>query len=139
MNIAVCVKYVPDATGDRHFEDDKTVDRVGVDGLLKQYDESVHAAYTTLGQAHRGRIGEVSGCAAPVNRKRARDGRQGRKQMNRPPARSRDRNRMSLKSGAALALLIAITERSDCGIAGVKDADRSRVGVGGHEEKDQHR
>ena len=26
MKIAVCVKYVPDATGDRHFEDDKTVD-----------------------------------------------------------------------------------------------------------------
>ena len=39
MNIAVCVKYVPDATGDRHFEDDKTVDRVGVDGLLSELDE----------------------------------------------------------------------------------------------------
>jgi electron transfer flavoprotein beta subunit len=39
MNIAVCVKYVPDATGDRHFEDDKTVDRVGVAGLLSELDE----------------------------------------------------------------------------------------------------
>ena len=39
MNIAVCVKHVPDATGDRHFEDDKTVDRVGVDGLLSELDE----------------------------------------------------------------------------------------------------
>jgi electron transfer flavoprotein beta subunit len=39
MNIAVCVKYVPDATGDRHFEDDQTVDRVGVDGLLSELDE----------------------------------------------------------------------------------------------------
>src|SRR6185312_7316155 len=39
MKIAVCVKYVPDATGDRHFEDDKTVDRVGVDGLLCELDE----------------------------------------------------------------------------------------------------
>jgi len=39
MNIAVCVKYVPDATGDRHFEDDRTVDRVGVDGLLSELDE----------------------------------------------------------------------------------------------------
>ena len=39
MNIAVCVKYVPDATGDRHFEEDKTVDRVGVDGLLSELDE----------------------------------------------------------------------------------------------------
>ena len=39
MNIVVCVKYVPDATADRHFEDDKTVDRVGVDGLLSELDE----------------------------------------------------------------------------------------------------
>ncbi len=39
MNIVVCVKYVPDATGDRHFEDDQTVDRVGVDGLLSELDE----------------------------------------------------------------------------------------------------
>jgi len=39
MNIVVCVKYVPDATADRHFEDDNTVDRVGVDGLLSELDE----------------------------------------------------------------------------------------------------
>ena len=39
MNIVVCVKYVPDATADRHFEQDNTVDRVGVDGLLSELDE----------------------------------------------------------------------------------------------------
>ena len=39
MNIVVFVKYVPDATADRHFEDDNTVDRVGVDGLLSELDE----------------------------------------------------------------------------------------------------
>ena len=39
MNILVCVKYVPDATADRTFEDDGTVDRVGVDGLLSELDE----------------------------------------------------------------------------------------------------
>ena len=39
MNIVVCVKYVPDATGDRKFESDNTVDRVGVDGLLSELDE----------------------------------------------------------------------------------------------------
>ena len=39
MNIVVCVKYVPDATADRHFESDHTVDRVGVDGLLSELDE----------------------------------------------------------------------------------------------------
>ncbi|MFP5345971.1 MAG: electron transfer flavoprotein subunit beta/FixA family protein [Actinomycetes bacterium] len=39
MNIIVCVKHVPDATADRHFEDDGTVDRAGVDGLLSELDE----------------------------------------------------------------------------------------------------
>ncbi|MBD8870051.1 electron transfer flavoprotein subunit beta/FixA family protein [Nocardioides sp. MJB4] len=39
MNIVVCVKHVPDATADRRFEDDATVDRVGVDGLLSELDE----------------------------------------------------------------------------------------------------
>ncbi len=39
MNIVVCVKYVPDSTGDRRFEADNTVDRVGVDGLLSELDE----------------------------------------------------------------------------------------------------
>jgi electron transfer flavoprotein beta subunit len=39
MNIVVCVKYVPDATADRSFEDDNTVDRAGVDGLLSELDE----------------------------------------------------------------------------------------------------
>ena len=39
MNIVVCVKYVPDATADRQFESDNTIDRVGVDGLLSELDE----------------------------------------------------------------------------------------------------
>ncbi len=39
MNIVVCVKYVPDATGDRRFESDNTVDRDGVEGLLSELDE----------------------------------------------------------------------------------------------------
>ena len=39
MNIVVCVKYVPDATADRQFESDNTVDRVGVGGLLSELDE----------------------------------------------------------------------------------------------------
>ena len=39
MNIVVFVKHVPDATADRRFEDDNTVDRVGVDGLLSELDE----------------------------------------------------------------------------------------------------
>ncbi|MDH2415443.1 electron transfer flavoprotein subunit beta/FixA family protein [Nocardioides sp. CER19] len=39
MNIVVLVKYVPDATADRRFEQDFTVDRVEVDGLLSELDE----------------------------------------------------------------------------------------------------
>lgn len=37
--IALLVKYVPDATVDRQFESDLTVDRVNVDGLLSELDE----------------------------------------------------------------------------------------------------
>ncbi|MER6526904.1 electron transfer flavoprotein subunit beta/FixA family protein [Streptomyces sp. NPDC001508] len=39
MNVVVLVKYVPDATADRSFEPDNTVDRDGVDGLLSELDE----------------------------------------------------------------------------------------------------
>ncbi|MBQ0826756.1 electron transfer flavoprotein subunit beta/FixA family protein [Streptomyces tagetis] len=39
LRIVVTVKYVPDATGDRGFADDLTVDRDDVDGLLSELDE----------------------------------------------------------------------------------------------------
>ncbi|RVU14282.1 electron transfer flavoprotein beta subunit/FixA family protein [Streptomyces antnestii] len=39
LRIVVTVKYVPDATGDRHFADDLTLDRDDVDGLLSELDE----------------------------------------------------------------------------------------------------
>ncbi len=40
MRIVVCVKHVPDATGNRSFDPaDNTVDRGGVDGLLSELDE----------------------------------------------------------------------------------------------------
>ncbi|MGX4695401.1 electron transfer flavoprotein subunit beta/FixA family protein [Streptomyces sp. JNUCC 63] len=39
LRIVVTVKYVPDATGDRHFAEDLTVDRDDVDGLLSELDE----------------------------------------------------------------------------------------------------
>ncbi|MGH3413150.1 MAG: electron transfer flavoprotein subunit beta/FixA family protein [Marmoricola sp.] len=39
MKIVVCVKYVPDATADRKFEEDFTVDRDGTPGLLSELDE----------------------------------------------------------------------------------------------------
>ncbi|MGW4034349.1 electron transfer flavoprotein subunit beta/FixA family protein, partial [Streptomyces sp. NPDC004838] len=39
LRIVVCVKFVPDATGDRGFAGDLTVDRGEVDGLLSELDE----------------------------------------------------------------------------------------------------
>ncbi|MFC5647461.1 electron transfer flavoprotein subunit beta/FixA family protein, partial [Kitasatospora cinereorecta] len=51
----VCVKYVPDATGDRRFADDTTTDREGVDGLLSELDE--------YGVEQALRIAEASGDA----------------------------------------------------------------------------
>ncbi len=39
MKVAVCVKYVPDATAQRTFSSDGTVDRGAVDGLLSELDE----------------------------------------------------------------------------------------------------
>ncbi len=39
MKIVVCVKYVPDASGERTFEADNTTDRTSVDGLLSELDE----------------------------------------------------------------------------------------------------
>ncbi|MEU8679717.1 electron transfer flavoprotein subunit beta/FixA family protein [Streptomyces sp. NPDC048560] len=52
LRIVVCVKYVPDATGDRHFADDLTVDREDVDGLLSELDEyAVEQALQIAGEA----------------------------------------------------------------------------------------
>ncbi|WP_062216141.1 electron transfer flavoprotein subunit beta/FixA family protein [Streptomyces sp. NBRC 109706] len=39
LKIVVCVKYVPDATGDRGFTDALNTDREAVDGLLSELDE----------------------------------------------------------------------------------------------------
>lgn len=39
MKIIVCVKYVPDATGDRGFTADNTTDRERVEGRLSELDE----------------------------------------------------------------------------------------------------
>ncbi|WP_431677645.1 electron transfer flavoprotein subunit beta/FixA family protein [Kitasatospora sp. KL5] len=55
LRIVVCVKYVPDATGDRRFADDTTTDRDGVDGLLSELDE--------YGVEQALRIAEASGDA----------------------------------------------------------------------------
>ena len=67
MNIIVCVKHVPDATADRKFEDDNTVDRVGVDGLLSELDEyAVEQALQLKEKAGEGAEVEVTAlCVGP--------------------------------------------------------------------------
>jgi electron transfer flavoprotein beta subunit len=55
LKIVVCVKHVPDATGDRRFADDYTTDRDSVDGLLSELDE--------YGVEQALRIAEASGDA----------------------------------------------------------------------------
>jgi electron transfer flavoprotein beta subunit len=53
MKIVVCVKYVPDAQGDRRFtEADHTVDRAGTDGILSELDEYAVEEALKLAEAH---------------------------------------------------------------------------------------
>jgi electron transfer flavoprotein beta subunit len=66
MNILVCVKHVPDATADRRFEDDHTVDRVGVDGLLSELDEyAVEQALQLKEKAGEGEVEVTALCVGP--------------------------------------------------------------------------
>ncbi len=69
MNIVVCVKYVPDASADRHFEADNTVDRVGVDGLLSELDE--YAVEQAL--QIKEKVGDVEVTALTIGPERAAD------------------------------------------------------------------
>ena len=71
MNIIVCVKHVPDATADRHFEDDKTVDRASVDGLLSELDE--YAVEQALQLKEKAGEGEVTVTALSVGPEKAVD------------------------------------------------------------------
>ncbi len=66
MNIVVCVKYVPDATADRQFDSDNTVDRVGVDGLLSELDEyAVEQALQIKEKAGEGEHTVTALCVGP--------------------------------------------------------------------------
>jgi electron transfer flavoprotein beta subunit len=56
VNIVVCVKYVPDAQGDRGFEADNTTDRESVDGLLSELDEYAVEAALALVEAGEGEV-----------------------------------------------------------------------------------
>ncbi len=55
-NIVVAVKYVPDATADRKFNADNTVDREGVDGLLSELDEYAVEQALQITEAGEGEV-----------------------------------------------------------------------------------
>jgi electron transfer flavoprotein beta subunit len=65
MNIVVCVKYVPDATADRRFESDNTVDRDGVDGLLSELDEYAVEQALQIKEKGDGETTVTALCVAP--------------------------------------------------------------------------
>jgi electron transfer flavoprotein beta subunit len=71
MNIVVCVKYVPDATADRTFESDNTVDREGVDGLLSELDE--YAVEQALQLKEKGEGDETTVTALTIGPEKAVD------------------------------------------------------------------
>jgi len=56
MDIVVCVKHVPDATGDRTFNADNTVDRAGSDGLLSELDEYAVEEALKIAEAGDGEV-----------------------------------------------------------------------------------
>ncbi len=82
MNIVVAVKYVPDATADRTFSADNTVDRDGVDGLLSELDEYAVEQALQIVEAGDGEVTVLT--VGPERRRRrgpqgAADGRRRRR------------------------------------------------------------
>src|ERR1700755_3539276 len=73
MNIIVCVKHVPDATADRKFESDNTVDRVGVDGLLSELDEYAVEQALQLKEKAGGADGDTEVTALCIGPEKALD------------------------------------------------------------------
>ena len=71
MKIVVLVKHVPDATGERGFAADGTVDRAATDGLLSELDEYAVEQALQLAEAGDGRRG--GGDDAGAGRRRRRD------------------------------------------------------------------
>jgi electron transfer flavoprotein beta subunit len=60
MKIVVAVKHVPDATGDRSFKADGTVDREAVNGLLSELDEYAVEQALQIVEADGGEITAVT-------------------------------------------------------------------------------
>ena len=124
MNIVVCVKYVPDATADRHFEADNTVDRVGVDGLLSELDE--YAVEQALQIKEKAETDDVEVTALCVG-----------------PEKAVDAVRKALQMGADKGVHVVddAIAGSDCDrhLAGARQGDREgRRGVAGRPGRLRH-
>ena len=75
MNIVVCVKYVPDAQSERAFrEQDKTVDRDAVDGLLSEVDEYAVEEALKIVEASEGEVTVLTALVLAEAIKKATDG-----------------------------------------------------------------
>ncbi|MFE9663917.1 electron transfer flavoprotein subunit beta/FixA family protein, partial [Streptomyces sp. NPDC005955] len=69
LRIVVCVKYVPDAAGERGFTKEGVVDREGVDGLLSELDEYAVEQALRLGES----VGDAEVTVVTVGPDDARD------------------------------------------------------------------
>ena len=123
LRIVVCVKYVPDATGDRHFADDLTIDRDDVDGLLSELDEYAVEQALQIADAARRRRGH-----RPDRRPGGRQGRaaqgavHGRRQGG--PRRGRRHRTAPTSSAPPLVLAKAIEKTGyDLVICGMASTD----------------
>ncbi|WP_323445248.1 electron transfer flavoprotein subunit beta/FixA family protein [Streptomyces yaizuensis] len=56
LRIVVCVKFVPDAAGERRFGGDLTVDREDADGLLSELDEYAVEQALRISEASEGEV-----------------------------------------------------------------------------------
>ena len=79
MKIVVCVKYVPDASGDRTFEADNTTDRTGVDGLLSELDEYAVEEALKIVEAGEGEVIVADDGSRAGHRRRAQGAADGRR------------------------------------------------------------
>ncbi|MCX5537197.1 electron transfer flavoprotein subunit beta/FixA family protein [Streptomyces sp. NBC_00006] len=73
LRIVVTVKYVPDATGDRGFADDLTLDRDDVDGLLSELDEYAVEQALQISENYEGDADDVEITVLTVGPEDAKD------------------------------------------------------------------
>ena len=127
MNIVVCVKHVPDATADRQFESDNTVDRVGVDGLLSELDEYAVEQALQIKEKVRRRASRSPRSASARSRPSTRSARRCRWVPTRASTSSTTRSPAPTRSATSLVLAEAIKKigSPDLIVCGMASTDGS--------------